>query len=294
MAVMVGVGLATMTSDRATTEKAAAATVAPANTRKRYSKVLDETDFVRDLNSGKLFRDLKRSRNPYERKVETVSSPIASVARTYRTVCVRLCDGYYFPISASTTRSRFGEDVSACSSRCSAETRLFKYPTFGGSVETMTDLAGREYSSLDTAFLYRTKYDPSCKCRAHPWEPDAVKAHQVYATVGWQKKARRLAKIDARKFRRSYRRRRSIAIAPSARNQQSLAALERVPGLSAELAGKYSVPVPGLGAGLSRRRVRGSSYMGLGVKPKRVNRPRVRARSRSRKWKRAVYGGSDN
>ncbi|MEM6495186.1 MAG: DUF2865 domain-containing protein [Pseudomonadota bacterium] len=293
MAVLVGVGVATITSDRSSRVTAAATTVAPANTNQRYSKVLYETDFLRDLGTGKLFRDLKRSRNPYERKVEDAASSVASFGGTYRTVCVRLCDGYYFPISASTTRSRFGEDANACSNRCSAETRLFKYPTFGGRIETMTDLSGREYSSLDTAFLYRTKYEPSCKCRAHPWEPDAVKAHQVYATIGWQKKARRLARIDTRKFRRSRKRRRSIAIVPSARNQQSLAAIERVPG-AGELGGRYSVPVPGLGAGPLRRSARGSRYMGLGVKPKRVNRPRVRARSRRSNWKRSVFGGSDS
>ena len=28
------------------------------------------------------------------------------VAGTYRTMCVRLCDGYYFPISFTTTRER--------------------------------------------------------------------------------------------------------------------------------------------------------------------------------------------
>ena len=33
---------------------------------------------------------------------------------TYRTVCVRTCDGYYYPISFSTNASRFREDEMTC------------------------------------------------------------------------------------------------------------------------------------------------------------------------------------
>src|SRR5690606_29512315 len=32
---------------------------------------------------------------------------------TYRTVCVRLCDGFFFPISFATTPDRFGADEAA-------------------------------------------------------------------------------------------------------------------------------------------------------------------------------------
>src|SRR6266540_3435428 len=32
-------------------------------------------------------------------------------ARTYRTLCVRTCDGYYFPISYATNRSHFKTDA---------------------------------------------------------------------------------------------------------------------------------------------------------------------------------------
>jgi len=39
---------------------------------------------------------------------------------TYRTLCVRTCDGFYFPISYSTTPSRFAEDAQACQRVCPA------------------------------------------------------------------------------------------------------------------------------------------------------------------------------
>lgn len=44
---------------------------------------------------------------------------------TYRTVCVRLCDGFYFPISYSTRRQRFAGDAAQCEQRCPYRSRLF-------------------------------------------------------------------------------------------------------------------------------------------------------------------------
>ena len=39
---------------------------------------------------------------------------------SYRTMCVRSCDGYYFPISFATISSRFRDDESKCRSLCAA------------------------------------------------------------------------------------------------------------------------------------------------------------------------------
>ena len=49
-----------------------------------------------------------------------------------RTVCVRLCDGYYFPISFSTSRERLAQDSKTCESRCGSEGRLFVHRNPGG------------------------------------------------------------------------------------------------------------------------------------------------------------------
>jgi hypothetical protein len=77
---------------------------------------------------------------------------------TYRTVCVRTCDGYYFPISFSVTSDRFERDRQACENSCGAQGRLFVYRNPGGDVEDMQDLQGKPYRQLRTAFLYRTEY----------------------------------------------------------------------------------------------------------------------------------------
>jgi hypothetical protein len=85
---------------------------------------------------------------------------------TYRTLCVRTCDGYYFPISFSTTSDRFPDDAQACQTMCpGAEARLFYHDNPGGGPENMVAITGEPYSSLPTAFQYRTSLKPACTCR---------------------------------------------------------------------------------------------------------------------------------
>lgn len=111
----------------------------------------------------------------------TPGLPGAGNRNTFATMCVRLCDGFYFPVSHATTRDRFTEDDRKCKSSCGSDARLFVFRNAGGSPEDMQDLKGDSYSRLKTAFLYRTTYDAACKCRPHPWEQQAVDQHRVYA-----------------------------------------------------------------------------------------------------------------
>src|SRR6185436_12210137 len=57
----------------------------------------------------------------------------------YRTVCVRLCDGFWFPISYATTKARFAEDAAKCERQCPARSRLFVYQNPGQTPEQMVD-----------------------------------------------------------------------------------------------------------------------------------------------------------
>ena len=107
---------------------------------------------------------------------------------TYRTVCVRMCDGYYFPISFSVTPDRFERDRQSCENSCGAEGRLFVYRNPGGEPDDMQDLQGRPYRQLRTAFLYRTEYVADCKCKAHPWEQQAADQHRLYALAAAKRK----------------------------------------------------------------------------------------------------------
>jgi Protein of unknown function (DUF2865) len=100
---------------------------------------------------------------------------------TYRTVCVRLCDGFFWPVSFATTSTNLKRDTETCQKSCELPVALYYYPNPGGEPEDMLDLDGQPYARLNTAFLYRTTYEPSCKCRPHPWEKEALERHKGYA-----------------------------------------------------------------------------------------------------------------
>ena len=100
---------------------------------------------------------------------------------TFRTVCVRLCDGYFFPISFAVGADRLERDARVCEGRCGAQGRLFVHPNPGGSTDDLHDLSGRPYRQLRTAFLYRSAYIASCSCQPQPWDQAALDRHRAYA-----------------------------------------------------------------------------------------------------------------
>lgn len=100
---------------------------------------------------------------------------------TFRTVCVRLCDGFFWPVSFATTSTNLKRDRETCQKSCEVPVALYYYPNPGGEPEDMLDLDGQPYARLSSAFLYRTTYEPNCKCRPHPWEKEALERHKGYA-----------------------------------------------------------------------------------------------------------------
>ncbi len=115
---------------------------------------------------------------------------------TYRTVCVRLCDGYFFPISFATTPDRFAADEALCRSRCASSAKLYVYPNPGGEPEQMTDTRGQPYTALKTAFLFRTNYDAGCTCKPHPWDEASQDRHRAYAERAQSRKRSVTAKVQ--------------------------------------------------------------------------------------------------
>ncbi|HVY57370.1 MAG TPA: DUF2865 domain-containing protein [Xanthobacteraceae bacterium] len=89
-----------------------------------------------------------------------------SQSSTYRTLCVRTCDGFYFPISFATTPARFHDDEQACQRMCpAAEVSLYTYRNPGEDVSQAVSLDGRPYTQLPNAFRYRQQFDAACSCR---------------------------------------------------------------------------------------------------------------------------------
>src|ERR1700688_306920 len=97
---------------------------------------------------------------------------------TYRTVCVRTCDGAYFPISFATVPARFPDDEKTCKALCPAtEATLFAHRNPGEDMSQAVSISGQTYTSLPNAFKYRTEFNPSCSCKApgQTWS-DALKS----------------------------------------------------------------------------------------------------------------------
>jgi Protein of unknown function (DUF2865) len=97
---------------------------------------------------------------------------------TYRTVCVRSCDGAYFPISFATVPGRFPDDEKTCKALCpAAEASLYAYRNPGEDMNQAVSISGQPYSSTPNAFRFRQEFNPSCACKApgQTWS-DALKA----------------------------------------------------------------------------------------------------------------------
>jgi Protein of unknown function (DUF2865) len=127
-------------------------------------------------------------------------APGGPLAGTYRTVCVRTCDGFYFPISYSTVPSRFAEDERLCQRLCPAtEVALYSYRNPGEDVARAVSTSGRLYSDLPAAFSYRKQYNSACSCRLpgqswaealRPGGDDTVERGDVVVT---EERAKRLS-----------------------------------------------------------------------------------------------------
>lgn len=99
----------------------------------------------------------------------------------YRTLCVRTCDGYYWPMSFFTTRSGIARDASQCQSSCQVPAKLFYHRNPGADVQHMVDLQGVPYSSMENAYRYREEYVKDCRCKPEPWSDTAKEIYEQRA-----------------------------------------------------------------------------------------------------------------
>ena len=95
------------------------------------------------------------------------SADFGAPSGTFRTVCVRTCDGGYLPVSFATYQQRFQDDERTCKALCPAtEASLFTYRNPGEDINQAVSISGQPYTSLPNAFKFRTEFNPSCACKA--------------------------------------------------------------------------------------------------------------------------------
>ncbi len=101
-----------------------------------------------------------QSGQPGEKGEGGVSAHAGSYA-----VCVRTCDGSFFPVSYSGAGSRADSLEDVCRALCpNADMALYSFP-FGGTIDEAASPTGEPYANLPNAGKFEKAFDPSCACR---------------------------------------------------------------------------------------------------------------------------------
>lgn len=114
-------------------------------------------------------------------------------------MCVRMCDGYYWPLRYPAYQSDLREDAARCQAECGSETRLYTRSGPGEDAEGMRDMEGTSYGASPTAFAYRKGLVNGCACKPMPWSDSERARHENYALVEAEAKLR-IAEAQAAKI----------------------------------------------------------------------------------------------
>lgn len=81
-----------------------------------------------------------------------------------RVVCVRLCDGYYFPVNHAIKQKNLAKDEQKCLGQYpEGEAALFIDRSGGENVATMVSLDGKQkYGDQPFAFAFQQSFNPNC------------------------------------------------------------------------------------------------------------------------------------
>jgi Protein of unknown function (DUF2865) len=125
--------------------------------------------------------DERRRERRWALNMSVQMSPRRNIGGSY-TVCVRTCDGAFFPVSYFGADSRADTLGQVCQSLCpNAEVTLYSFP-FGGTIDEAVSWTGEPYSSLPNAHKFEQSYEPACSCRApgQSWAEALAAAEEKY------------------------------------------------------------------------------------------------------------------
>jgi hypothetical protein len=86
----------------------------------------------------------------------------------YRTLCVRACDAFFFPLSERVSPAGFAVDAERCAEMCPNQSAWLFAHRIGQAPRDAVALDGTRYADLPNAFAFRTRFDPACRCRTTP------------------------------------------------------------------------------------------------------------------------------
>ena len=126
----------------------------------------------RSEGGAKIIRQRATSRGASRDRVVPDSQSIyVGEAGKYRTYCVRSCDGYYFPMSPSSSRDDFARDEQNCQVACPGASMEVYFHKDGDEEAGLMVSAnsGELYENMSVAFNYREQDStPQCGCGARP------------------------------------------------------------------------------------------------------------------------------
>jgi hypothetical protein len=113
------------------------------------------------------------------RVIDGDGQDLQELGRSYRTTCVRTCDGYFFPMSYAASLADFERDQKSCDARCpgtemqvffhEAEPKRVLAPGAEDSAAMISTVTGTRYSELPSAYLYKSVDAPRPKgCGCNP------------------------------------------------------------------------------------------------------------------------------
>jgi hypothetical protein len=108
-----------------------------------------------------------------------------------RPVCVRLCDGFFFPVSSFSGRGPIASEKANCAALCpDAPAALYFLPAGSDKIEDAVSASGRRYTALPVSLRYRTTLDSACACRRaigeNPpyWQDPTLRKGDAVMTAG--------------------------------------------------------------------------------------------------------------
>lgn len=124
-------------------------------------------------------------------------------AVTYRTLCVRLCDGFYYPINDRSQPDNFTAEEKTCQSSCAVPAKLFYQPAPADDAAELWALTGERYADLPNAFRYRAEYVESCACGPKPWSEEAKAIYNRRAVLAARTRVERIVAAGASEMARN-------------------------------------------------------------------------------------------
>lgn len=103
-----------------------------------------------------------------------------------KAVCVRSCDGSFFPVSYSAGGSQLDDLQDMCRALCpNAEVSLYTYAP-SADIETAVSISGARYINSPNALKYRKSVNSTCSCRrrGQSWADALAGAEQRLGGVG--------------------------------------------------------------------------------------------------------------